>query len=202
MVLYLGYCTRCFIHGECDLNFPESEELILTISRQFGGVGVNCHQPFGTKRLVCPYDPKTPAPYEPVLFEGLGDQNYSGDFECESSDSIQTEANPLPDASQFLSSDQISRVEQFLPYDQDEPQSPVGGIQIASKDEFSPFSENMDSFQLLDSGPGMIFDEGRSGSQLESDIFPDITDYPIIDQDTPADENWNDSLFPDTDLFA
>lgn len=162
-------------------------------------MGVNCHQPFGSKRLTCPYDPGNPAPYQPEVFEGLGDQNYSGDFECEPSDSIQAEADALPDASQYLSSDQISRIEQFWPYDQDEPQTPVEGIQIPSHDEFSPFSENADNFQLLDSGANLIL---GSGSQMESDVFPNMAEYPIIGQDIPSDEDWNDSLFPDTALFA
>ena len=202
MVLYFGDSARCFIHGECDADLAGSKALIQTLASQFGGVGVNCHQPFGSKRLTCPYDPGNPAPYQPVVFEGLGDQNYSGDFECEPSDSIQAEADSLPDASQFLSSDQISRIEQFWPYDQDEPQSPVEGIQIASNDEFSPFSDNVDNFQSLDSSANLMFDEDGRGSQMESDVFPDMADYPIIGQDIPLDEDWNDSLFPDNALFA
>ena len=135
-----------------------------------------------------------------MAFEGLGDKSFSGDFVCDPSDSIQTEADPLPDASQFLSPDQISQIEQLWPYDQDEPQSPVEGIQIANKDELLPISENVDNFQLLNSGPINMFDESVSGSQMESNMFPD--DYQIISQDTPSDEDWNDTLFPDTDLFA
>lgn len=201
MVLYFCYSAGCFIHGESCSDRPDSEELIQTIASQFGGVGVNCHQPFGEKRLTCPYDPNNPSPYQPAIFGGLGDQNYSGEFECEPSDSIQAEADPLPDVSQFLSPDQISRIEQLWPYDQDEPQSPVEGIQIANKDEFPPISETVDGFQLLDPGPNIIFEEGGSGSHGESDVFPDIADYPTIGQVTPSDEDWNDSLFSDTNLF-
>lgn len=202
MVLYFSSGTRCYVHGECSSYGTKSKELIQSAARQFGGVGVNCHQPFGSKRLVCPYEPKSPSPYQPVVLGGLGDKSFSGDFECDPSDSIQTQADSLPDASQLLSPDQISQIEQLWPFDQDEAQSPVGGIQIANKDEFLPISENVDNFQFLDSGPNDMFDGSISESQMESDMFPDMTDYQIIGQDFPSDEEWNDTLFPESGLFA
>lgn len=203
MVLYFCYSTRRFVHGKCDLCFPEWKELIQITVSQFGGVGVNCHQPFGSKRLTCPYDPRNPSPYQPVLFEGLGDQTYSGDFECEPSDSVQAEADPIPDASQFLSPDQISRIEQLWTYNQDQLLSPAEGNQIASTDSLLPIDESMDDFQLLDPGPSNIFDETISRNQIESNAFLDMTDYISNGgQDISSDESLDDSLFSDTDLFA
>ena len=136
------------------------------------------------------------------MFQGLGDENYSGDFDCEPSDSIQAEADPIPYISQFLSPDQTSRIEQPWTYDQDQLQSSAEGIQIANIDGFLPTSEGVDSFQPLDPGLSGIFDDSGSGSQAEFDVFPDTTDYLIDGQNIPSGEGLGGSLFLDTDLIA
>lgn len=201
MVLFRCFLTRFYIFGKCGPSCPELKELIQTIASQFGGIGVNCHQPFGSKSLTCPYDPRDPSPYQP-MFEGLGDQTYSGEFECEPSDSIQAEADPIPDASQFLSPDQIDQIEQLLTFNQEQPQSPVEGVQIANIDGILPISDSSDNFQLLDPGPSDIFDETPSGSQMESDVYPDMVNYQMNGQYIPSDESFDDSLFSDTDYIT
>lgn len=201
MVLFFRCIKGRYVHGKCGPSCPEVKELIQTIGRQFGGVGVNCHQPFGSKRLTCPYDPGNPSAYQPI-FEGPGDQNYFGEFECEPSDSIEAEADPIPDASQFLSPDQISRIEQLSTYDQSEPKSPEEGIQIANLDGFSPISASVDDLQPLNPGLSNLFDESISGSQMDSDVIPDMADNLINDQVIPSDESVDYSLFPDAYLVG
>lgn len=169
---------------------------------QFGGVGVNCHQPFGSQILFCPDDPENPSAYQPV-FDGLGDQTYSGDFDCEPSGSARVEADPVPDVSQFLSPDQISQIDQFWTYDQYQPQNPGEGFTIANADGFPPTSDSMDNFQPIDPGMSNIFDEAGSGSQVEFDVSPEMADFPISDgQDIPSSESFDDSPFSDADFSA
>lgn len=202
MVLYYCCSTRPRVYGKCGHSCLERIELIKLTGSQFGGVGVNCHQPLGSHRLICPYDPGNPFPYRP-LFEASGDQTYSGEFECEPSDSIQAEGDPIPDATQLLSPDQISQIEDFWTYSQYEPIILADDTQIAEIDEIDeilPISESVNSLQLLSFSPNELFEENAGGSQMDPDVFSNMADNLIDGQNIPSDESSGFTLFSDGDF--
>lgn len=181
------------------------KKLIKVIGVQFGGVGVSCHQPLGSKTLVCPYDRDNPFPYQPA-FQGFGDHEYSGDFECEPSDSIQAEANTIiPDASQFLSADQIDQIEQMLKLN-DYGSNSLSAVEFQGADALEPLpvSESDGSFQLLDAGLEPYVDENASGSQWGgSETFSNTKlDTPVSDQDSASIDSPDYSLFTNDDIFG
>lgn len=128
----------------------------------------------GSLPLTCPYNPDHPQPYQPI---GIGDHKYSGAFDCEPTDSIQVEANPIPDASQFMSPDQCAQIEQS------KPEIPAGNLQATDIFGFTPASESMDSLQNLDPDVSSAMDGSLSESQIDIDFLYDEADNQANDQD-------------------
>jgi hypothetical protein len=164
------------------MTIMKPKKLIQVTGDQFGGVGVNCHQPLGSKSLLCPYDRDNPFPYQPA-FQAFGDKTYSGEFECDPSDSIQAEASTIPDASQFLSADQIDQIEQILKLNEYESNSPALESQDIETIAGFPISGSDENFQLPDTGLDLYVDENVSDSQLGTEVFSDMLAKTVSDQD-------------------
>lgn len=134
------------------------------------------------------------------MFEAFGDQTYSGEFECEPSESIQAEGRQIPDATQFLSPDQISQVENVWTNSQYEPKILADNTEIAEMNEVMPVGESVNSLQFLSPSPNGFLDENVGGSQMDPDVFSNVADNPINDQFFSSDESLGLALFTDGDF--
>ena len=137
-----------------------------------------------------------------MIFDDLVEQKYFGEFQCDSSESIHAYVNSIPDASQFLPSDQISKIEQLAASGQYQPENSAEGIQVTDTVGFSPVSENAGGLQNLDSDPSSFWDEIVSPSQVYDDVSLYTTENPVDNQDYPVDEGLGYDLFSDPDFLA
>jgi hypothetical protein len=149
--------------------------------------------------LICPNDPENSFSYEPV-FEQLGGTKYSGEFECQPSDSIFPEARPILDASEFLSSEQIFQLEQLWITNQYQSDISVQDIQVTDSIGDSPFIETTENSPLVDASPMGPFDWNDSDGQVDTDLFSDGFEISAHSQD--FDESFDYSLLWDADTLG